>query len=134
VSCSAPDEIARTARQHKRVLVITDDPPLRSRTVALFETGGYSVSAGQDSLEVLSLVEQELPHIIVLMTSLPSHLGLEMLTLLRGRVGRALPMILSSADATLILAPDSPHAHPVGDGPIALHELLPYVDRLTLNR
>jgi CheY-like chemotaxis protein len=123
----------QTARRHKRVLVIADDPAIRSRTVALFETGGYSVSAGQDSLEVLALLDQEAPHVIVLMATLPTYLGLDMLKLLRSRSARAIPVVLVSPDATLILHADSCHPHLISDGPIVLDELLRHVDRLTLN-
>ena len=99
---------------------------------ALFEREGYTVMLGQDSIEVLTLLDQQAPHVIVVHAALSSGLGLEALHTLRSRRSpeATIPVVLLSADALLLLAADSHQPQVLSGQPVELHELVHHVGRL----
>ncbi len=117
----------------KRILVIAEDHHTRTRMVQIFEEGGYAVLVAQDSVEVLTLVDQNLPHAVVLIATFPATMGLDVLEPLRSRrPPTMIPAILLSTDATMILDPDCHQPRVLSDQPIALDDVLSHVEELTL--
>lgn len=116
----------------KRILVIAEDVATRTCMVQIFEKGGYAVLVAQDSVEVLTLVDEHVPHAMVLIARFPSTVGLDVLEPLRGRrAPTMIPAILVSADATMILDHDSRLPRVVSDQPISLKDVLSHVEQLT---
>ena len=117
----------------KRILVIAEDHHTRTRMVQIFEDGGYAVLVAQDSVEVLTLVDRHLPHVVVLIATFPATMGLDALEpLCSRRAPTMIPAILLSTDATMILDSDCHKPRRLSDQPIALDEVLTHVDELTL--
>jgi CheY-like chemotaxis protein len=67
------------------LLVVDDDPEIRSLVREFLTLRGYRVRVAQDGQEALALVEKERPHLIILDLSMPGMDGIEVLRALRAR-------------------------------------------------
>ena len=82
-----------------RVLVVEDDPDIRSLVEARVRRHGHQVVVASSGEEAVDVVEKEgLPDVAVLDVSMPGMTGFELLKKLRARDdGDALPVIFLSA-------------------------------------
>lgn len=67
------------------LLVVDDDPEIRSLVREYLTLRGYRVRVAQNGQEALALVEQERPHLIILDLMMPGMDGVEVLRALRAR-------------------------------------------------
>jgi DNA-binding response OmpR family regulator len=59
----------------KKILVIEDDPKVKSYLITLFEDNGYTVCSAGDVSEALNLARAERPDLITLDLELPGEWG-----------------------------------------------------------
>ena len=125
--------MSRPLPQQRRVLLITDDEVVKKRQIRIFEDAGYTVRFVEDSLEVLSAIDEYQPHVILMLAAFPARMCLEVLDLVRMRRPRsAIPAILISADRSLILDFNSRTPRPISDRPIDAEAAFVYIDRLPI--
>jgi DNA-binding response OmpR family regulator len=81
-----------------RILVVDDDPDIRSLVVRRVQANGHQVLGAGDAVEALSVVrEKGVPDVVVLDVVMPDIDGLTLLRQLRTETGRAsLPAIFLS--------------------------------------
>jgi putative two-component system response regulator len=86
-----------------RILVVDDEPANVLLIERLLERWGYEcITSTTDSTQVLSLAEQERPHLLMLDLSMPAPDGFEVMKLLDERYagGRHFPVLVLTADAS----------------------------------
>lgn len=81
-----------------RVLVVEDDPAIRSLVVELLADDGLSARQASDGEEAVSALEHEKPLAIVLDINLPFLEGTEVARVSRERYGRDVPIIVATAN------------------------------------
>ena len=83
-----------------RLLIIEDEPDLRSYLTRLFTKDGYAVVAVGDAESALTLLESNAPDMVITDVMLPGHSGFDLLTSLRHdeRLAR-LPVVVLTARA-----------------------------------
>jgi CheY-like chemotaxis protein len=59
----------------KKILVVDDDPKVKSYLVSLFEDNGYAVCSAGDAAEALEVARSERPNLITLDLDLPGEWG-----------------------------------------------------------
>src|SRR5688572_26764184 len=79
------------------LLVVDDDPEIRSLVREFLTLRGYRVRVAQDGKEALALVEQERPHLIILDLMMPGVDGIEVLRTLRARDFKGGVVMLTSS-------------------------------------
>jgi DNA-binding response OmpR family regulator len=72
-------------QERNSLLVVDDDPEIRSLLREFLTLRGYRVRVAQGGKEALALVEQERPHLIILDLGMPGMDGIEVLRALRAR-------------------------------------------------
>lgn len=72
-------------QKRNSLLVVDDDPEIRSLVREFLTLRGYRVRVAQDGKEALALVEQERPHLVILDLNMPGMNGVEVLRTLRAR-------------------------------------------------
>ena len=80
------------------ILVVEDDPHLRGMLVLMLEGEGYPVQAVADGLDAIRRLQEGRPCLVILDLNLPYVNGDEVGTRIRARYGRALPIILVTAN------------------------------------
>ena len=81
----------------KRIMVIDDDPNIRSLLKYRLEREGYGVLLAEDGVDALKRVKLELPDLIILDLSLPRLNGFGFLELLGGETEvKSIPVIILS--------------------------------------
>ncbi len=88
---------------NKKVLVIDDDPDLRSFIRAVLEDAGYGVETASDANDLIQLVNRTMPNLIMLDYRLPGINGLMALNTLRSH-NIHVPVIMLTGDATQHIA------------------------------
>jgi putative two-component system response regulator len=86
-----------------RILVVDDEPANVLLIERLLERWGYErVTSTTDSTQVISLAEQERPHLLLLDLSMPTPDGFEVMKLLAERYagGNRFPVLVLTADAS----------------------------------
>jgi DNA-binding response OmpR family regulator len=84
--------------QHKRVLLVEDDPELRRLYKEAFEHAGFDVSEAENGEEAISLVLTNKPHVVILDLMLPRQGGIAALRIMRSQPGsRNVPVIILTA-------------------------------------
>jgi CheY-like chemotaxis protein len=112
------------------VLVIDDDPVIRSTMRDLLVAEGYSVAEASDGATAVDLAEQLQPGVIILDLALPKRSGVAVLNELKERrPTQEIPVLVVSAYAMLMLGPYAERAHGVIHKPFELAELLEAVER-----
>ncbi|MCA2213318.1 response regulator transcription factor [Jidongwangia harbinensis] len=82
-----------------RVLVVDDDPAIRSLLTDLLEMDGYEVSVAVDGLAALRAVETVNPHFVVLDVMMPGLDGFGVLAAIRALPGDPVPVLMLTAAA-----------------------------------
>ncbi|MFF0591380.1 response regulator transcription factor [Streptomyces sp. NPDC003781] len=88
-----------THRTTDRVLVVDDDPGIRSLLISALGFAGFEVEVAGDLTEALGKVDRQPPDVIVLDVMLPGADGFEILQLLRARAVAVPVLFLTARDA-----------------------------------
>lgn len=82
---------------HRRILVVEDEPNMRELVVARLEQHGYEVAASGDGYDALAKVKKFNPELIVLDLMLPKLDGYTVCRMLRCSMSDRIPIILFTA-------------------------------------
>ena len=77
----------------RRILLVEDDPKMRSTVVLYLQREGYEVATAEDGVQALEVARQCDPHLVVLDLMLPRMDGLEVCRRLRETSGTAVIMV-----------------------------------------
>ena len=99
-SVAAPEEAPAGGLGEKSILVVDDEPQVRSMIAQFLTKRGYRVSVAQDGPTALTLVEQAPPHLIILDIKMPGMNGLEVLRQLRAKQYKGGVIALTSSQET----------------------------------
>ena len=84
-SVAAPDEASSGGSGGQSILVVDDEPHIRSLISQFLTTRGYRVRVAEDGPAALTLVEEERPQLIILDINMPGMSGLDVLRQLRAK-------------------------------------------------
>ena len=127
--------MSATARPQKTVLVVEDDPWIRSLMADLLAGEGYTVVQAPDGKAGLDLAEQNDPDVILLDLAMPEKSGLDVLHELKSsKPTRDIPVIVVSAYAMLMMGSDARRADGVIQKPFDLADLLAQVQQAVARR
>lgn len=109
----------------KSILLIDDDPVVRSLASGILRKNGYNVYVAKDGSEGLDLARRQKPDLVVTDYQMPGISGMEVLTKLK-KLNNALPVIMLTAhgDATLTIKTMQTGAFDFIEKPINPKELL----------
>jgi signal transduction histidine kinase/DNA-binding response OmpR family regulator len=99
-SAAEPGPADESAEDRRRLLIIEDEPDLRSYLTRLFSKDGYAVEAVGDAETALTSLESNAPDIVITDVMLPGQSGFDLLGTLRQdeRIAR-LPVVVLTARA-----------------------------------
>jgi CheY-like chemotaxis protein len=101
------NDVVSTAQHQKLVMVVEDDPAIRSLLSMTLEAENYRVEVAEDGHEALSKLEWMRPDVLLLDLMLPKLDGWEVIEALRANSRtRGLPIIAISAKYGLLSAMD----------------------------
>src|SRR5919202_1231219 len=124
--------MSQAGRRQKRILLIAEDGACRSDMEAVLAGEGYAVVSAEHALDVLALVDEHAPDVIVLRADVPPHVALEALHPVRNRrPWLDIPAIVVSPDATLLLESGARAPRVLSDRPITMADVLAHLGRLT---
>src|ERR1700694_2256844 len=124
-----------TVRPDKTVLVVEDDPWIRSLMADLLAGEGYSVVQAADGKAGLEMAEDSEPDVILLDLAMPEKSGLDVLHELKSsKPTRDIPLIVFSAYAMLMRASAARRADGVIQKPFDLADLLLQVEQAAAKR
>ncbi len=83
-----------------RILIVEDDPHIRRLLRVAIERAGYAVGEAATAREALSLADIDKPELVLLDLGLPDRDGLELIQLLRARVGAAVIVVSAREDTS----------------------------------
>ena len=66
-----------------RILIVDDEAPLRALVRHFLEKGGFEVTEAESALEVLQIIERELPDLMLLDVSMPEMDGFQLAAMLK---------------------------------------------------
>lgn len=96
---TSEDVLMTEANEHRRtVLVVEDDPGVRSTLDQLLRFEGYRVLLAPDGLRGLALIEEESPDLAVVDVVMPGLDGLALCRMLRRRGDRLPVLVLTARD------------------------------------
>jgi two-component system, NtrC family, response regulator AtoC len=109
----------------KNILLIDDDPVVRSLASGILRKNGYNVQTAKEGREGLEIVKNSLPDLVITDYQMPGLSGMEVLTKLK-EVNDSLPVIMLTAfgDATLTIKTMQTGAFDYIEKPINPKELL----------
>jgi len=82
----------------KNIMVVDDNPDIVTMVKTLLEGKGYKVQSAYSGQEVLNLLAEQKPDLIILDIMMPRMDGLEVLTRLKGDSNtRSIPVVLLTA-------------------------------------
>lgn len=117
------------------VLVVEDDPWIRSLMADLLDGEGYKVLQAADGQAGLDLARQLNPDVILLDLAMPEKSGLDVLHELKtGGPTQDIPVIVVSAYAMLMMGSDARRADGVIQKPFDLADLLAQVEQAAEKR
>ncbi len=126
---------ATTLRSDKTVLVVEDDPWIRSLIADLLAGEGYAVVQAADGQAALELAEDNEPDVILLDLAMPEKSGLDVLHELKStKPTQDIPVIVVSAYAMLMMGSDARRADGVIQKPFDLADLLLQVEQAASKR
>jgi CheY-like chemotaxis protein len=118
------------ASDKKTVLVVEDDPWIRSLMADLLSGEGYAVIQAPDGKVGLKMAEEQDPDVILLDLAMPEKSGLDVLHELKSsKPTRDIPVIVVSAYAMLMMGSDARRADGVIQKPFDLADLLAQVQQ-----
>ncbi len=129
--------MSTTTRPQKTVLVVEDDPWIRSLMADLLAGEGYSVVQASDGKAGLDMAEESEsdPDVILLDLAMPEKSGLDVLHELKSsKPTRDIPVIVVSAYAMLMMGSDARRADGVIQKPFDLADLLLQVEQAATKR
>jgi CheY-like chemotaxis protein len=119
----------------KTVLVVEDDPWIRSLMADLLASEGYTVIQAADGKAGMNAAEQSDPDVILLDLAMPEKSGLDVLHELKSsKPTRDIPVIVVSAYAMLMMGSDARRADGVIQKPFDLADLLAQVQQAAEKR
>lgn len=119
----------------KTVLVVEDDPWIRSLMADLLAGEGYNVIQAPDGKAGLDMAGDTEPDVILLDLAMPEKSGLDVLHELKSsKPTRDIPVIVVSAYAMLMMGSDARRADGVIQKPFDLADLLAQVEQATGKR
>jgi two-component system cell cycle response regulator DivK len=122
--------MSTTAKEQKKVLVVEDDPWIRSLMADLLAGEGYEVVEAPDGKQGLELASEREPDVILLDLAMPEVSGLDVLHELKSsNPTRDIPVIVVSAYAMLMMGSDARRADGVIQKPFDLADLLAQVQQ-----
>jgi CheY-like chemotaxis protein len=74
---------SRPVRSKQRVLVVDDDPLVRSLLRAVLEDANFALDEAADGLEALRIVEERVPDVVILDVMMPGMNGYEVCRAMR---------------------------------------------------
>jgi CheY-like chemotaxis protein len=89
-----------------RILIVDDEPTLRTLGQQLLEAQGYEVLCAEDGFEGLAALKQALPDIIISDLRMPNMNGFEFLSVVRRRFP-IIPVIVISGEFSGLSVPES---------------------------
>lgn len=114
----------------KKILVIDDDPAILELMQLIFEDAGYCVETADAASGVISLLEDNLPHIIVLDLRLSGRNGSDMVRQIKEQERtRHIPLLVCSASPAAKQQALAAGADDFLAKPFEIEELLAKVDR-----
>ena len=123
------------AKGQKMVLVVEDDPWIRSLMADLLAGEGYAVVQAPDGKSGMRMAEQHDPDVILLDLAMPEKSGLDVLHELKSsKPTRDIPVIVVSAYAMLMMGSDARRADGGIQKPFDLADLLTQVDQAASKR
>jgi len=81
----------------RQVLVVDDDPTIRTCLTQLLESVGYDVATAVDGVEALLLINESAPDIIISDLNMPGISGVDLLSEIRRRFPRIVTIAMSGA-------------------------------------
>jgi CheY-like chemotaxis protein len=127
--------VSTTAKGQKTVLVVEDDPWIRSLMADLLAGEGYEVVQAPDGKQGLEMAIQRDPDVILLDLAMPEISGLDVLHDLKtSNPTRDIPVIVVSAYAMLMMGSDARRADGVIQKPFDLADLLAQVQQAVEKR
>jgi CheY-like chemotaxis protein len=81
----------------RQVLVVDDDPTIRTCLTQLLESVGYDVATAVDAVEALLLINESAPDIIISDLNMPGMSGVDLLSEIRRRFPRIVTIAMSGA-------------------------------------
>lgn len=84
--------------QHTRVLIVDDDPSVRSMLREYLQGHGYAIGEADSGTQMRARIEHELPDVVLLDIRLPGEDGLVLAKYLRERYDLAIIMVTASGD------------------------------------
>ncbi len=119
-------------KEGKTILVVEDDPWIRSLMADLLTGEGYQVLQAADGKAGLELAGEKEPDVILLDLAMPEKSGLDVLHELKSsKPTRDIPVIVVSAYAMLMMGSDARRADGVIQKPFDLADLLAQVEQAT---
>jgi DNA-binding response OmpR family regulator len=116
-------------RGQRRILLIEDDAWIRTCVRDVLSDEGYGVIEAADGRTGLRLAAEECPDIVLLDLAMPEFTGMDVLhELRRGPVTRRLPVLVLSAFARLLAAPDATSVAGVISKPVDMTMLLAAIE------
>ena len=95
----------------RRVLVVDDEPAIRSCLTILLESVGYDVDAAEDGIEALLLISKNTPDIIISDLNMPGMSGVDLLSEVRRRFPQVVSIAMSGAYQNVNELPSEVLAH-----------------------
>lgn len=127
--------MSAAAKAQKTVLVVEDDPWIRSLMADLLAGEGYQVVQAADGKVGLSLAREHDPDVILLDLAMPEKSGLDVLHELKSsKPTRDIPVLVVSAYAMLMMGSDARRADGVIQKPFDLADLLVQVEQALAKR
>jgi CheY-like chemotaxis protein len=115
------------ALAQRQVLVVDDDPAVRTCLTMLLESVGYDVAAAEDGVQALLLISEDVPDILISDLNMPGMSGVDLLSEVRRRFPRIVTIAMSGAYQNDAEFPSEVTAHgfyPKGEPPSNLYGTL----------
>jgi CheY-like chemotaxis protein len=111
----------------RQVLVVDDDPTIRTCLTVLLESVGYDVATAGDGVEALLLINESTPDILISDLNMPGMSGVDLLSEIRRRFPSIVTIAMSGAYRDSCELPAEVMAHgfyPKGEPPSNLYGTL----------
>ncbi|HET9696289.1 MAG: response regulator [Acidobacteriaceae bacterium] len=94
-----------------QVLVVDDDPAIRTSMSLLLESEGYKVAEAEDGLEAIVFISQSIPDVVVSDLNMPRMSGFELLSEVQRRFPQIVTIAMSGAYRDADELPPGARAH-----------------------
>ncbi len=104
----ASGQVRPAGSDDRRVLVVEDDPAIRSLVLAVLRREGFTVDAAVNGREALALLDERAYALMVLDLTMPEMNGVELIDAIRRRDARMLRNVLVVTASVAGVRPDLP--------------------------